>query len=125
MNDLPQPEILRCSFVEGFPPRMGVLHLSWPESAESSQVRWWHFPADVKILSPLPKHFGIQLLRHGIDSYRLFLSWDDLCLHWAALTSGQILTGSLKLFLEALSTDISELLDQPVFTDLEPLSKSA
>jgi hypothetical protein len=125
MNGLPEPEVVRCSFVDGFPPRLPVLNLSWPESANVSKIRMWHFPGDMKFLSPLPERFGIQVLRHGVDSYCLVLSWDDLCLRWSTLTRAQILTGSVKPLLEALSTDISHLLDQPILADVEPLARSA
>jgi hypothetical protein len=125
MNDLPEPEVVHCSFEDGFPPRVAVMSLRWPEITGAAQVRLWHFPNDVRILSPLPERFGVQLLRHDVDLYCLFLLWDGLCLRWSSLTRAQILTGSVKPLLEALSTDIFHLLEQPILTDVEPLARSA
>jgi hypothetical protein len=125
MNDLPEPEVVHCSFEDGFPPCLAVMSLRWPEVAGTPQVRLWHFPGEVRILSPLPERFGIRMLRHGVDSYCLFLLWDGLCLRWSALTRAQILAGSVKPLLQSLSTDLFHLLDQPILTDAEPLAKSA
>jgi hypothetical protein len=125
MHDLPKPEVLRCSFDDGFPARMATMTLSWPQVEGVADSRTWHWPRNVQFASPLPETFGILLLRLEADSYCLVLLWEQFCLRWSSLTRAELLLSSLPIFLEALATDIYYLLDQPIIADSDPLLRAA
>jgi hypothetical protein len=49
-----------------------------------------------------------------MDGYSVRLLWDRTCLHWPTVTRRELMTSSLAPLLEAMSTDLWYLLDQPI-----------
>jgi hypothetical protein len=114
MEPLPEPEVMRCSFDEGFQPHLPVLCLSWDPMAMGFIDRIWELPEGVSILGPAPERFGLSFERRGADSYAVRLVLNQTRLSWSSLSRVQLLTSALLPLLNALKTELRNLLEQPV-----------
>ena len=111
VQTLPQPDVLRCYFDDGFQPRLPAMSLRWEAGA---QERLWELPDNVCIAGPPPHRFGISIRRRAHDTYAVRLLWNQTGLSWPALTRAELLGSALSPLLGAMGTDLWHLLDQPV-----------
>jgi hypothetical protein len=121
--ELPKPEIDRCFFERSLEPPLPAMDLSWDPDVPGVAERFWYMPGGVLLKGPAPHRFGITIHRQGIDSYRVRVLWNSLCLCWDELTRLQIMASSLAIILDALGTDLWYLLNQPV--EVKDLTKVA
>ncbi|MFL5245143.1 MAG: hypothetical protein ACJ8FY_23825 [Gemmataceae bacterium] len=125
LKALPQPEVVRCYFDNGFTPRLPAMCLRWDLEANIEWEGVWDFPQDVQIAGPAPERFGISIQRWAEDSYAVRLLWNFTCLSWACLTRSELLESALSPLLEAMGTDLWYLLDQPVGSDWQEPNQAA
>lgn len=116
---LPAPQVLGCYFDDGFTPHLPAMRLRWDGDAPTDQT--WDLPGGLSIVGPPPRRFGLSIHRHGPDTYRVRLLWDQTGLSWTAVPRGELLTSSLAPLLAAMGTDLWYLLDQPVAVSGEVL----
>jgi hypothetical protein len=114
VQTLPEPEVVRCYFDDGFTPRLPAMCLRWDAEKQGEIERIWDLPQGVQMAGIAPERFGISIQRWGDDSYAVRLLWNFTCLSWACLTRSQLLESDLSALLEAMGTDLWYLLDQPV-----------
>jgi hypothetical protein len=112
--DLPKPEVVRCFSVRTFDLAPPAMELAWDVADGGACEHTWHLPDRVTLKGPPPERFGITIHRLGLDSYRVSVLWNALCLSWGDLTRLQIMTSSLAPILKALGTDLWYLLNQAV-----------
>jgi hypothetical protein len=125
MNTLPEPEVLSCCFEESFTPRLAAMQLRWPDDGTQLRTHVWQFPEGVRLLGPLPERFGVSIHRMSDDAYDVCLVWGRMSLQWNGISRRDLLTGSIGPMLRALGTDIANLLNQPILTDLALLRNAA
>ena len=123
MDGLPEPEVLRCYFDTSILPHLPAMYLRWDPDVRAVAERVWHLPDGVSIKGPAPEHFGVTIHRQGLNSYRVRILWNDLCLSWKSLARVHIMTSALVPLLRSLGTDIWYLLEQPI--DDEAPAKAA
>jgi hypothetical protein len=111
--ELPKPTVVRCFFEHSFEPPLSAMELAWDTHAPGVGARDWHLPDGVVIKSAAPERFGVTIRRHGKDAYEVRVLWNRLCLSWANLSRGHIMSSSLAIVLKALGSDLWHLLDQP------------
>jgi hypothetical protein len=116
---LPEPEVLRSFFDDHPDVRLPALSLRWGNGDGALLERLWELPEGVTLFGPPPRRFGLAVDRHGRDSYRVRLLWDQTRLSWTSLSRAQLLTSSLAPLLAALGTDLWALLDQPLGSALD------
>src|SRR5262245_7754867 len=112
---LPPVEVVRKSVDETFDPLTPVMQLRWADHGPASE-RLWELPEGLSILGTPPRRFGLQLRRHGQDSYAVRLVWEQAQLSWPALSRIQLLGSSLAPLLTALGLDLWSMLEQPIPT---------
>jgi hypothetical protein len=124
MKGLPKPEIVR-RYVEDFFHRSApVLSLRWPEHTASSE-KLWELPDGVNIVGAPPERFGFHLQRSGRDAYSVRVLWNQTCLSWEDQSRMQLLSSALAPLLAALGTDLWCLLEQPMRSGQQPLTRAA
>lgn len=121
MTVVQSPDIVSCEVIrlcgsDFFVSELGILRLDWSETDASSQVRTWCLPLDQAITAPPPTRFGIRIARNGPDRYTVHLVWDRAGFVWTDLTRHEIECTDLDLLLDAIGTDLGELLAQPIST---------
>ena len=114
---LPAPQVVR-DFVAHNLPAM-ILH--WDQDAPGVADRIWHLPGHLTVRGPAPERFGVSVVRQSQDAYQVRVVWNEMCLSWDGLTRRQILASAVASILEALGTDVTGLLDQPML-DKAPLA---
>jgi hypothetical protein len=122
VQTLPEPEVLRCYFEDGFQPRLPAMSLHWEDGA---QERLWELPDNVCLAGPPPERFGITIQRRALDTYAVRLLWNQTGLNWPALTRAELLGSALAPLLGAMGTDLWHLLDQPVSSESSLPRKAA
>jgi len=113
-DTLPQPRITGCACERAFPSYLATLKLEWDDHDVASRQLTWSMPRDFLLSSPVPVRFGIRLVRLDLNSYSLYVIWNETRLAWDHLTRQQVARSSLPQLLAALGTDLEELLDQPI-----------
>ncbi len=113
-----QPRIVGFLFDDRFPPPIPTMSLDWSTDAVLATRSQWQMPGNVTLASSAPRRFGIQVCRRESDQYSIYLVWDDTKLAWDKLTARELMECCLGCVLEAMGTDLQELLDQPI----EPVS---
>jgi hypothetical protein len=114
VQTLPEPEVVRCYFEDGFQPRLPAMSLRWQDA---TQERLWELPDNVCLAGPPPDRFGITIQRRSLDTYAVRLLWNHTGLNWPALTRAELLGSALAPLLGAMGTDLWHLLDQPVSSE--------
>jgi hypothetical protein len=114
MNALAEPEVLKCYFDEGFQPHLPAMRLRWRVDRGGPSERIWYLPDGVCLMGPAPEQFGVNIHRRAVDAYTIRLVWNKTRLSWPSLKRMEIMTSALAPLLEAMGTNLSFLLDQPV-----------
>jgi hypothetical protein len=114
VKTLPEPEVVRCYFDDGFDPRVPAMCLRWRPESFGQTDRLWELPEGLCLAGPAPERFGVNIQRQSADSYAVQLLWDRTRLIWPDLNRAQLLTSCLAPLLGALGTDLWYLLDQPI-----------
>jgi hypothetical protein len=125
VRTLPQPQVLRCYFDDGFAPRLPAMSLRWDADALADEEGRWELPDGTCLLGPPPEQFGVSIRRRGEDSYDVRLLWDRTRLTWNALPRSELLASALAPLLGAMGTDLWYLLEQPVRPDPPPPDRAA
>ncbi len=112
---LPEPQVLRCYFDDGFEPHLPAMRLRWPTTGPVERL--WELPDGVCLVGPAPERFGVSIQRRDRDIYAVRLLWNQTCFTWSTLTRVQLLTSSLSPLLGVMGTDLWCLLDQPVSSE--------
>jgi hypothetical protein len=113
MRNFPEPEVVSCYFDDAFVPHLAAMHLRWPDEGGNDTVLW-HFPGNVRVISPLPDRLGLRIHRTGTDAYEIYLRWNSMSLHWQDTPRSQLVRSSIGPVLAALGTDLEHLLEQPL-----------
>jgi hypothetical protein len=111
---LPPPLVVRCGCDPAFDACPAVMELRWDSGSPASARRTWSLPGGISLCSSPPERFGITVQRREADSYYVDLLWNHTFLCWASLTRSQLAGSALLPLLQAMGTDLWELLDQPV-----------
>jgi hypothetical protein len=90
------------------------MRLRWDAQALGFVDRHWDLPENVCIKGPAPERFGIRIDRQDEDSYAVRLLWDRTYLSWPDLKRAQLLASALAPLLDALGTDLWQLLSEPI-----------
>jgi hypothetical protein len=114
MEPLPAPEVLRCTFDDGFQPPLPAMNLRWPGRDHELAERLWYLPKSVCLVGPAPARFGITIRRRQANAYAVQVLWDETYLSWTNLNRVELVSSALASLLRALGTDLWYLLDQPV-----------
>jgi hypothetical protein len=117
MNVLPAPKVVRCYFANQFQPHLPAMELAWDLDTPGVAERNWFFPEHLSIRGPAPERFGTVIQRMGPDQYSVRTCWNDVCLTWRNLRRVDIMTSALALVLQALGTDLWQVLEQPIDSD--------
>jgi hypothetical protein len=125
MESLPKPVVVESYVETAYPPPLPALRLYWDPEKTGTAERSWFLPRHLTLKGPAPERFGLSIVRGHGDSYSARLLWNDLYLHWTALTRVQLLTSALSPLLRVLGQDVWQLLNQPVPSDAPPIDKVA
>ena len=117
VKTLCKPEVLACYFDDGFDPHLAAMTLRWGPDAPEPAGECWQLPEGVRLSGPIPERFGIRVRRRAADAYAVCLLWNRTCLSWASLTREQLLDSDLPPILDALETDLDQILNQAVGAD--------
>jgi hypothetical protein len=112
MEALPRPEVLRRFTDATCQPPLAALGLRWDASARADRL--WELPENICLTGPAPERFGFSITRQGGDSYAVRILWNRTHLHWPDLARVQLLASALAPLLAALSTDLWQLLAEPM-----------
>lgn len=118
-NRLPEPEVVSSYFDDGFAPRLAAMCLRWPEEPACLRASLWKLPDNVRLISPVPQHFGVRILRHAEDCYDVCLVWDRQSLHWPQARRAELIGSGIEAVLAALGTEMQNLLEQPIAVPLK------
>lgn len=123
MTVVQAPDIVSCEIVrlcgsDFFVSELGVLRLNWSDSDAASQSRTWSLPLDQTLTASPPARFGIRIARIGADRYTVHLIWDRAGFAWTDLSRREIEGTDLGFLLDAIGTDLEDLLSQPVKCDI-------
>ncbi len=125
MITMTRPEVLRCFFEDSLEPHIPAMSLRWDPDSPGVADRTWHLPGGVLLKGPAPQKFGVTVHRGGLNSYRVRVLWNELCLDWQQLSRVQIMTSALGPLLRSLGTDLWYLLEQPLNQQVTHPSKVA
>jgi hypothetical protein len=125
MTTLPEPEIHECFFADGFTPRLAAMALRWPVEEVPAEACHWMLPENVRLLGAPPEQFGLRVVRTAVDAFTVCLLWNELCLRWVEVPRAELLQSTLVPLLDALGTDLNELLAQPISSVPPPVSQAA
>lgn len=105
-------------------PRLAAMSLEWTgRTDEVNNDKTWAMPLGAVLVGPMPKRFGIQLLRMAEDSYLLNLVWDRTAMAWTGLKRDEIRACCLGDLLLDLGSDLDYMLEQPVVEDEWPCDR--
>lgn len=122
MISVQSPDIVSCEIVQlcanrVFVSELGVLKLHWIDPDFATQIRLWNLPLDQGVTGPPPTRFGIRIARTGSDRYAIHLVWNRTGFAWTDLSRSEITCTDLGIVLDAIGTDLDELLTQPIEHD--------